>query len=168
MKKSKIIVITALLIVCTMIMSGCFVSANKIAAAKEQAFPPAQEEQEEPEAPPVQEEQEAEVNEEPSEDSSASDSGDGVPTVDTIGWREWLTQYEKWVDRYVVVLEKMQKNPADTAGWLDDYTRMMVEATEWQELAEDAMSDLSGADYTEFFERWTKIIEKLSSAVETA
>lgn len=76
-------------------------------------------------------------------------------------WRQFLKDYEAWVDDYVNIVNKYKQNPTDMTI-LADYTEMMSDMVEWSSRAEDIQDDLSADDLQEYLATLGRIIEKLS------
>ena len=87
-----------------------------------------------------------------------------APTADTLNWREFLAEYEAWMDKYIEVLEKFNRNPTDFPI-LMDYMEMMEELIEWTEKAEQFEDELEGNEEAlrEFLAIQMRILEKLST-----
>lgn len=94
-------------------------------------------------------------------------SGDtSSETTSNIEWREFLKEYEEWVDKYIEVLKKYKSNPSDMSI-LSDYTEMMTELTEWSEKADDMQADLENAspkELAEYSKEVARIATKLAEA----
>lgn len=96
----------------------------------------------------------------PDKTESAAESSD------TSGWKEFLTEYEAWVDKYIAIVKKYKANPADTSI-LSDYTSMMSELAQWQTKADNVQKELESASPSELAEysaKLLKIAEKISKA----
>ena len=70
---------------------------------------------------------------------------------------EFLDGYEKFMDEYIVIIKKMQKNPNDMSV-MTDYTSIMTEATEWAEKTADCAAD------AEFAAKFAAIQMKIANA----
>ena len=79
-------------------------------------------------------------------------------------WKQFLGDYEKWVDSYVEVMKKYKDNPTDTSI-LEDYTKMATEITEWTTKAEKVQLELENDSEAtkEYLETLSRIVEKFSS-----
>ena len=96
----------------------------------------------------------------PDKTESAAESSD------TSGWREFLTEYKAWVDKYIAIVKKYKANPQDTSI-LSDYTSMMSELAQWQSKADNVQKELESASPSELAEysaKLLKIAEKISKA----
>ena len=83
-------------------------------------------------------------------------------------WKQFLKEYEAWVDRYVETTEKYQKNPADTTI-LSDYTALANQAADWDARTKEMDEDLQKAsveELTEYQAELARIVQKLSQAVK--
>lgn len=83
-------------------------------------------------------------------------------------WKQFLKEYEAWVDRYVEITEKYQKNPADTTI-LSDYTALANQAADWDARTKEMEEELQKAsveELTEYQAELARIVQKLSQAVK--
>jgi len=76
-------------------------------------------------------------------------------------WKQFLKDYERWVDKYVDITKKYQKNPTDTK-LADDYMKLMGELSDWSKKADKVQGDLSDSDLTEYLNTMSRILDKLS------
>jgi hypothetical protein len=79
-------------------------------------------------------------------------------------WREFLREYEEWVDNYIELMNKYNENPMDMTI-MSDYMEAVLELTEWQEKIDSLESDLTGDDLEEYLETILRISAKLSQLV---
>ena len=93
----------------------------------------------------------------PTETSSSSETTTATPTAPsadtTTGsswdeWKQFLVDYEAWVDDYVVFMDKYAANPTDSS-LITDYTAFANEALELQQRASKVPSDLTLEQATE-------------------
>ena len=84
-------------------------------------------------------------------------------STSTVEWKQFLKDYEKWVDDYIKLMEKYKKNPADMSI-LEDYTTAITEITEWAEKADKVELDLKNDPdaLSEYLETLSRIVNKLS------
>lgn len=66
-------------------------------------------------------------------------------------WRQFLKEYEEWVDKYIVVYNKYKSNPTDLSI-LSDYTDMAAQLVEWSEKTENVQKELESASSEELAE----------------
>ena len=85
-----------------------------------------------------------------------------TPQAANTEWKEFLKEYEAWVDDYITFIKKYQANPTDFS-LLADYAKMTSKAVEWSEKADQIQGDLSGADLQEYLETLARITNKLST-----
>lgn len=79
-------------------------------------------------------------------------------------WKDYLVDYEKWVDDYIVVLKKHHENPSDLSI-LSDYSKMVQETAEWAERSEKIQSDIEDtSEMLEFSSELLKIASKITEA----
>lgn len=84
----------------------------------------------------------------------------------TVEWREFLAEYEEWVDDYVEICKKYKDNPADMSI-LSDYTEMMTELTEWSQKTEDMELSITDTDEAlEYSQELIRIAGKMAEAAE--
>ena len=81
----------------------------------------------------------------------------------TVEWKQFLKDYEAWVDSYIALMAKYEKNPTDITI-LADYTASVLKLAEWAEKAEameDALDD-DPAALKEYLAMLARIVTKLS------
>ena len=81
-------------------------------------------------------------------------------------WKEFLREYEEWVDKYIIVLKKQKANPSDLSI-LADYTSLVAELAEWSEKADeigDSIVDVE--DAAEYSAEVIRIAAKIAKATE--
>lgn len=84
-----------------------------------------------------------------------------------VSWRQFLKDYETWVDTYVEFMEKYKDNPTDVS-LISDYSKFVQQTAEWAEEAEKYQSDLENAspeilgEYVETLGRITKRIIEIA------
>ena len=114
------------------------------------------------------------IKSEVSADTGAIDSNEKGETAketnvaeSDMSWRQFLKDYEAWVDTYVEFMEKYKDNPTDMS-LISDYARFVQQTAEWAEKAEKYQSDLENAspeilgEYVETLGRITKIIVEIA------
>lgn len=105
--------------------------------------------------------------EEPSRGATSTPVMD-EPSATTSTWKEFLTEYDACVDRYIEMTQKYQKNPTDPT-LLADYTKMAEEAGEWATRAQKLENELKGASASELAEYTAQlkpIVENLAKVVQ--
>ena len=55
-------------------------------------------------------------------------------------WKQFLKEYESWVNKYAEIVKKYKENPSDISI-LSDYTKMMGELTKWATRADKRIKD---------------------------
>jgi hypothetical protein len=78
-------------------------------------------------------------------------------------WRQFLREYEEWVDDYILLLQRYQNNPLDLT-LMSEYLAQMERLIEWSERA-DTIGDSLQNDpdaWREYFGTLTRILNKLS------
>jgi len=78
-------------------------------------------------------------------------------------WKQFLKDYEAWVDDYIRIYEKYTSNPTDLTIMVD-YFEQLEKMVEWSEKADTIQGDLSVSDLTEYMKTITRIMTKLSQA----
>lgn len=79
-------------------------------------------------------------------------------------WRQFLKDYEAWVDDYIAIVKKYKDNPADMSI-LSDYTEMVSEMTNWVEKADKIELELDDTDAAlEYSAELLRIAAKLGEA----
>jgi hypothetical protein len=91
---------------------------------------------------------------------SKKDSGEGAAS-----WEKALNEYEAFVDEYVVFMKKFSANPGD-AALLGEYTSMLERAEKAADSIAEVEDNLSGADLEKFTNRYMKISEKITTALQ--
>lgn len=76
-------------------------------------------------------------------------------------WRKFLSDYEAWVDEYIVFMNKYKANPMDLS-LLSDYMKLTAELAEWSEDASKLEEDLTTAELLEYQQTLLRITNKLS------
>jgi hypothetical protein len=107
-------------------------------------------------------ESEADATEAEAADATTQES-DKASDNSSYDWKQYLKDYEEWVDLYIAWVKKANKNPDDTELW-GDYADMMAKATEFSGKASEIESELTGSDLMEFTEAYLKIMQKYSKA----
>jgi predicted small lipoprotein YifL len=81
-------------------------------------------------------------------------------------YEQFLSEYEAWVDDYVAFMQKYNDNPSDP-DLLTDYAALLTEMTEWSDKADKIQGELTGDDLTAYTETMTRILKKLTDALES-
>jgi len=78
-------------------------------------------------------------------------------------WKQFLKDYEEWVDSYIILLNKYNENPLDMSI-LTEYLEQMQKLVEWSEKADQVEIDLANDPNAmkEYLETLSRIILKLS------
>jgi len=94
-----------------------------------------------------------------SADESTEETSDGDEE-----WRQFLKDYEAWVDNYVEIVKKYNENPADLSI-LADYTKLVSEMSDWTERADEIEAELEDTSAaTEYAAELLRIAGKLAEA----
>lgn len=85
-------------------------------------------------------------------------------TNDDAEWKQFLKDYEAWVDDYIVIVKKYKDNPSDMSI-LSDYAEMISEMTDWTERADEIELELEDTDAAlEYSAELLRIAGKLAEA----
>ena len=85
-------------------------------------------------------------------------------TSDDAEWKQFLKDYEAWVDDYIEIVKKYNNNPTDMSI-LSDYTEMVSEMAEWSEKADEIELELEDTDAAlEYSKEVLRIGGKLAEA----
>jgi len=90
----------------------------------------------------------------------------GTPTVPDYDWRQFLKDYEEWMDDYIAFLKKYEEDP-NNLDLLMESLDLMIKAAEWAERAEEIEADLENDPVAlkEYIEVLTRILKKLTDAM---
>ena len=88
-----------------------------------------------------------------------------TPTTSSPNWRQFLKDYEAFIDSYIAVLKKYSADPTDFSI-LGDYMNMMTELSEWDDKYDDMSDGLDDpTELAEFIQEWTRIYTKMITAL---
>lgn len=96
----------------------------------------------------------------PSNNASTVESSTSSNTT----WREVLTEYEAWMNKYIDFMIKY-KNTTDNsarASMLSEYSALVSEMSEWTQKLDNIKGDLSTSDLNEYIQTLTRINQRLS------
>lgn len=115
--------------------------------------------EDEPEDEDVTDEDDSSVNE-----TTVSTTGKVTTTGDDTKWKQFLKDYEAWVDDYIALIEKYKNNPADMSI-VSDYTEMVSEMADWSKRADELELELEDTDAAiEYSAELLRIAGKLAQA----
>ncbi len=82
-------------------------------------------------------------------------------------WEQFIIDYEKWVDEYIVLSNKVMADPTNDELF-DEYSVMLEEAVAWEEEMTEIETELKddAAALAEFTAELERIAEKLLNAIE--
>lgn len=83
-------------------------------------------------------------------------------------WRQFLKEYEEWVDKYIVVYNKYKSNPSDLSI-LSDYTDIAAQLVEWSEKTENVQKELESAspeELSEYSKELLRIAGKMTEIIK--
>lgn len=107
--------------------------------------------------------------EKPSEEKASSPSTSsavsGTSSSGNSDWKQFLKDYEAWMDSYIEFMKKYKNNPSDTK-LISEYGKFMGETAEWAEKSkkyEDKLKEMSADDFNEYMQTVTRILEKINS-----
>lgn len=89
-----------------------------------------------------------------------------INEIDIIEWRQFLRDYEAWVDEYIAKFEKYKENPEDVTI-MSEYTKMIPEILEWEERSQNIEAGFKDGKEAleEYLEEILRIEEKFAEAV---
>ena len=97
--------------------------------------------------------------------SNTSSNNTTSTTTDTGGWRQFLKNYEEFVDDYIAFMKKYQANPTDMT-MLTDYVDMMAKVSEWSENADEFEDELNdSAELAEYTKEYMRILTKMTTGL---
>ena len=82
-----------------------------------------------------------------------------------VNWNKALDDYEKFVDEYAVFMKKYKENPTDMA-LIKENASLMGKAQQAAVSIEKIKNDLSGESLAQFTARYSKLTEKMASALK--
>ncbi len=144
------------------VRSGFYKGETDVEAILEEASEAASEETKED----IVEETVAESTESIVEESVASteEASDDDKIFGSEDWRQFLADYEAWVDDYIALFKKYKENPSDLSI-LADYTKMLYEMTEWSEKAGNMELEIEDTkEALEYSTELLRIAAKLAEA----
>lgn len=81
---------------------------------------------------------------------------------ETVEWRQFLQEYEAWVDDYISIVKKYKENPTDMTI-LTDYMEMLSDLTQWSQKADKIQgSILDTSEALEYSKEMLRIAGKLA------
>ena len=96
------------------------------------------------------------------DNTEESTPDDNKPAENKTEWKDFLKEYEAWVDDYITFMNKYKANPTDLS-LLSDYAKLSAKAIEWSTKAEQMQTELSGDDLNEYIQTMARISQKLSA-----
>lgn len=112
------------------------------------------------------ENKDGDIIEEPTEENTVSTQNPiATQAVSSeVDWRQFLEDYEEWVDQYIEFMKKYNANPSDIT-LISDYYDMIEELATWSTKIDDMEKELEEAspgDLIEFSGEISRILLKLS------
>lgn len=86
-------------------------------------------------------------------------------TTATNAWKQFLIDYDGFVDEYVEIIKKYKENPADMSI-LSEYTDMVSKASEWSQKAYTLEEDLEVEESLEYSAELLRILQKITDATK--
>lgn len=83
-------------------------------------------------------------------------------------WKEFLSEYEIWVDEYITVLKQYKENPTDTK-LMEAQQNKLSELTDWANRTGEVQKELENAPedvLKEYQAEVTRILEKITEAMK--
>ena len=86
--------------------------------------------------------------------------------AETEAWREFLVDYEEWVDEYIALYKKYKENPTDLT-LLSEYTEMAQEISEWTEKTGEVSDELANSPKAslEYAKELSRIAKKMTDSM---
>lgn len=98
--------------------------------------------------------------------SQSEVSSDSVTSSGNEEWRQFINDYDAWVDNYIAIVKKYKANPTDTSI-LSDYTKLVSETADWAKRADNIRVELKDADEAlEYSQELLKISNKLMEVAQ--
>ena len=99
------------------------------------------------------------------EDESSTET-ESIVTEANTEWKQFLKDYEAWVDDYIELLQKYNENPTDLTI-LSDYNQMLSQVEEWTEKADEISLEIADDSEAalEYAAEVLRIAEKLNEAI---
>ncbi len=91
----------------------------------------------------------------------------GAEEGEKVEWKEFLEEYEAWVDDYIEITKKYKNNPSDVTI-LSDYTSMMTEMADWTTKTEDMEKELEEASPDELIEYSAELVRIAAKLADVA
>ncbi len=91
----------------------------------------------------------------------------GAEEEEKVEWKEFLEEYEAWVDDYIEITKKYKNNPSDVSI-LSDYTTMMTEMADWTTKTEDMEKELEEASPDELVEYSAELVRIAAKLADVA
>lgn len=86
-------------------------------------------------------------------------------TTATNAWKQFLIDYDGFVDEYVEIIKKYKENPADMSI-LSEYTDMVSKTSEWNQKAYTLEEDLEVEESLEYSAELLRILQKITDATK--
>ena len=99
-----------------------------------------------------------------SSSSSESNSTNESNTSSNATWRQVLSEYEAWMNKYIDFMAKY-KNTTDNSArisMMSEYSTLMTEMSEWTQKLDSVKGNLSTSDLNEYVQALTRINQRLS------
>ncbi len=112
----------------------------------------------------VQEETE-DIDTEEDVEESRQPAASNENSADDAEWKQFLEDYEAWVDDYIEIVKKYKENPTDISI-LSDYTEMVSDMADWSERANEVQKELENSPTAtvEYAAELARIAAKLAEA----
>lgn len=99
-------------------------------------------------------------------DTASESNSQTASSSDNAEWKQFLKDYEAWVDEYIEIVKKYKANPSDMSI-LNDYTEMVSKTADWSERASKIETELKDTNAAlEYSAELLRIAGKLTEAMK--
>lgn len=96
---------------------------------------------------------------------SESENSETETVTPTGDWKQFLKEYEAFVDKYIEIYKKHKANALDTAV-LGEYSKLATELADWVERSEKKLQELTVKEAQEYAAEIERISKKIDEAEE--
>lgn len=99
------------------------------------------------------------------EAANSSESSSSAPSnTSNTNWRQVLSEYEAWFNKYIDFMIKYNNTTDNSAklSMLEDYSKLVSEMTEWTEKLDGLKDNMSASDVNEYLQTINRINQRLN------